>query len=202
MSFDGGGKRLPNSAYSVNNGYVADSTTTIAEEGTVITYIARNDGTTPPFVASFGFGQEQIDKEPSSIIGNNVIIKPGPGAEKTKPISFEFTSVSNEDLEIYQPLTGDGPLNENEWLIPNGVQPDDGVTIQFVGRDAAGPPTWYIRIGPKWYSSYTTIETTRVTLTIQLTKKINSVVVAGKALGSGAKMYKYSEKVGHLKYFK
>ena len=188
--------RLPNASYAVNGAYVADTTATIVDVGTVITYIAKNDGTTPPYVATFGFGQEQIDIEPSSIIGNLVTIRPGPGSTRATT-TFRFTSVSQEDVEpaIYQPVTSDGPINEDGYLVPNDVE---DITIQFVGRDAEGPPTWFIRVGSSWFSSYTTIETTRVTVTIQLTEKINSVVVAARALGSGARVYKYSEKVGKV----
>lgn len=187
----GGGKRLPNSSYAPNGAFVTDSNAIIADVGTVITYIIRNDGTTPPFVGGFGFGQAQINEEASSIIENIVTIRPGPGSTRVLS-SFQFKSVSNEQLEIYQPVTGDGPLNENGWLIPNGIE---DVTIQFVGRTAPDePPTWFIRIGPSWYSTSTTVGTARVTVTMQLASEINSVVTAGKAVQANATTYSYSKK--------
>ena len=190
-----GGKRLPNASYAVNGAYVADSTATIADEGTVIPYIIKNDGTRPPYIPVFGFGQIQDpSKIAMSIIQNVVNIRPGAGSSRTE-VSFQFTTVSNEDTDppTFQALSGDGTINEDGFLLPNGV-PD--VKIQFVGRDEAGPPAWLIGVGESWYTTNDTIGNTRFTLTIQLGRKINSVVSAGKALGAGAKVYKYSEKVG------
>jgi hypothetical protein len=192
-----GGKRLPNAAYAVNGAYVADSTATIADEGTIIPYIIKNDGTRPPYVTLFGFGQLQDPSaEAMSIIGNVVNVRPGAGSSR-KEVSFQFTTVSNEDTDppTYQPLTGDGTINEDGFLVPNGLEGQD-ILIQFVGRDVQGPPTWLIGVGESWYSTDDTKGTTRLTIIIQLGKKINSVVSAAKALGAGAKVYKYSEKVG------
>lgn len=141
-----GGKRLPNASYAVNGAYVADSTATIADVGTIIPYIIKNDGTRPPYVALFGFGQLQVpNKIASSIIENVVVITPGLGSARKETL-FRFTTVSNEDIDVYQPLAGDGTIDEDGFLLPNGV-PD--VKIQFVKREPGEeePPAWLIGVG-------------------------------------------------------
>ena len=178
--------------YAPNNANRIDTAALVIGEKSVITHIVRNDGTTPPSFARYGYAQEQYPSlESSSTLSNQVIIEPGLGSIRgPNRTVFDFNTISNESIGLFSFNVGAGEFPEGPNILhPTGVP---GVKIFLDPRSAEGPPAWFIEVDSSWYSASTVIGTQRFKLTFELLGEINSVVTTGKAVESGAKVHRYN----------
>jgi hypothetical protein len=190
MAAGGGGAAVN---YAPNSGYVIDTAALVIGVNSVITYIIRNEeGERPEFQVKFGYAQEQVDREGSSTLSNLVTIEPGRGSTR-KLTTFSFTTVSNEtrDPKILNFTAGDGQILPDNILVPTGVE---GINVKLDARNSEGPPAWFIVVDSSWFSSSTVVGTEMFKLTFELLGETNSVVTIGKAVASGASVYKYVRK--------
>jgi len=183
---------MANSNYAKNMGYVVDSHALVIGEQSVMTYIIRNDGTSPAYISKFGYAQEQVNLVASSSISSCVSIFPGAGSTKGPvPTYFKFQTISNEPLGLYTFAAGDGEItNDGLTLTPTGVE---GIKINLDPRTEEGPPAWFITVEPVWFSTSTAAPTMRFKLLIELLGEVNSSITLGKAVDSGASVYRYSQ---------
>jgi hypothetical protein len=190
MAAGGGGAAVN---YAPNSGYVIDTAALVIGTSSVITYIIRNEGgAQPDFYAKFGYAQDQVDPGASSTLSNLVTIEPGRGSTR-KLTTFSFTTISNEtrDPKVLNFNAGDGQLLPDNILVPTGVE---GINIKLDPRNAEGPPAWFIVVDPSWFSTSTVSGTQMFKLTFELLGETNSIVTVGKAVASGASIYKYVPK--------
>lgn len=201
----GGGARAP--SYGTNQAFVPDSHTVLTATKTSTSYRSVNDGQPQPDeIRFFGYSQQQADPGAQSSITSQVTINPGLGATyRTK--AFRFTTILNEagKMEGEPPyhlfLEGDGQVlydaeTNSFTLIPTGVE---GVTVGLYPRVGdISPPVWYIDLLGGWFSESTTSGSLRVSVTFELVEDSNTTVTSNKSVESGAKVYKYSQKVGRF----
>jgi hypothetical protein len=181
----GGGGRAP--SYAPNGGIITGDTSLYVGEKSNITYRSVNNGTIPPYLIQWGYGQEaaEITGGPS-IIETVVVIRPGIGAiVGPNPVSFSFKTILDEDGDpAFYGFASDsgGIISEDKLSLT--FPTIEGIKITLRPRVSGFPPAWYVSIYPNWYSSSTTAGVLRCSVNLTLTTVTNSRVTAAKAVTS------------------